>query len=64
MPVEYSFSYWRKIMKLIICHQKIPMIEPRLINTRIKLEDDIPLSLYEYFKWFKENKKIVIIYGS
>ena len=38
-----------------------PMIEPRLMNTRIKLEQDIPLSLFEYFRWFKENKRIVLI---
>ena len=31
------------------------------MNTRIKLEENIPLSLFEYFKWFKENKRIVLI---
>ena len=38
-----------------------PIIEPRLMNTRIRLEENIPLSLFEYFKWFKENKRIVLI---
>lgn len=41
--------------------KKYPIIEPRLMNTRIKLEENIPLSLFEYFKWFKENKRIVLI---
>lgn len=38
-----------------------PIVEPRFINTRIRLEEDIPLSLFEYFKWFRENKKRVLI---
>lgn len=38
-----------------------PSIEPRVMGTRIKLEENIPLGLFEYFKWFKENKKIVLI---
>lgn len=37
------------------------MIEPRFINTRIRLDEDIPLTLYDYFKWFKETRKKVII---
>lgn len=37
------------------------MVEPRIINTRIRLDQDIPLTLYEYFKWFKETKKKVVI---
>ena len=40
---------------------KEPMIEPRLMSTRIRLEENIPLSLFEYFKWFKENKRIVLV---
>ena len=28
--------------------KKYPIIEPRLMNTRIKLEENIPLSLFEY----------------
>ncbi|MDD7792715.1 hypothetical protein [Clostridium sp. 'White wine YQ'] len=39
-----------------------PMIEPRFITTRINLEEDIPYLLYEYFKWFKENGRRVVIH--
>lgn len=38
-----------------------PIVEPRFINTRIRLEENIPLSLFEYFKWFRENNKRVLI---
>lgn len=38
-----------------------PIVEPRFMNTRIRLEEEIPLSLFEYFKWFRENKKRVLI---
>lgn len=41
---------------------KRPFVEPRIINTRINLEEDMPYDLYDYLKWFKENKRIVIIY--
>lgn len=37
------------------------MIEPRIINTRIRLDEDIPLILYEYLKWFKETKQRVLV---
>lgn len=40
-----------------------PMIEPRFITTRINLEEDIPYLLYEYFKWFKENGRRVVIHA-
>lgn len=39
-----------------------PMIEPRFITTRIDLEEDIPYLLYEYFKWFKDNGRRVVIH--
>ena len=38
------------------------LVEPRLIMTRINLNSDIPYVLYEYIKWFKNNKKNVITY--
>lgn len=39
-----------------------PFIEPRLITTRIDLNKDIPYILYDYLKWFRDNKKKVMIY--
>lgn len=38
------------------------LVEPRVITTRINLNSDIPYVLYEYIKWFKNNKKNVITY--
>ena len=57
---EYIFPIGEKFEINYMPSQE-PMIEPRLMNTRIKLEQDIPLSLFEYFRWFKENKRIVLI---
>lgn len=48
-------------MDLVYLLNPMPMIEPRFLNTRIKLEDDIPLAVYEYVKWFSYNNKNVII---
>ena len=48
-------------MDLVYLLDPIPMIEPRFFNTRIKLEEDIPLAVYEYIKWFNDNNKNVII---
>ena len=47
-------------MDLVYLLNPMPMIEPRFLNTRIKLEDDIPLAVYEYVKWFSYNNKNVI----
>ena len=48
-------------MDLVYLLNPMPMIEPRFLNTRIKLEDDIPLAVYEYVKWFSYNNKNVLI---
>lgn len=48
-------------MELIYLTLPVPMIEPRIISTRIKLEEDIPLVLYDYIKWYKDNRKNVLI---
>lgn len=47
--------------ELVYLSDTTSMIEPRILNTRIRLDEDIPLTLYEYFKWFKETKKRVVI---
>lgn len=39
-----------------------PFVEPRIITTRIDLNKDIPYILYDYLKWFRDDKKRVIIY--
>lgn len=57
---EYIFPIGEKI-DLMYLVAPIPIIEPRLMNTRIKLDDNIPMTLFEYFKWFKENKQVVLI---
>lgn len=48
-------------MTLSYLIDKFPMAEPRLLSTRIKLEEDIPMALYDYFKWFKTNNKKALI---
>ena len=57
---EFIFPIGEKIQIPYMLSEE-PMTEPRLMNTRIRLEENIPLSLFEYFKWFKENKRIVVI---
>lgn len=57
---EIAFPIGQKL-DLVYLPDAISMIEPRIINTRIRLEEDIPLTLYQYLKWFKETKKRVII---
>lgn len=37
-------------------------VEPRFLTTRIDLSKDIPYSLYDYLKWFIENKQKVLMY--
>ena len=39
-----------------------PFVEPRFITTRVNLNNDIPYILYDYLKWFRDNKKNIVIY--
>lgn len=57
---ENVFPIGSKI-DLVYLLDNVPIVEPRILSTRIKLEEDIPLALYEYFKWFKKNKKRALI---
>ena len=41
---------------------KIPIIEPRIITTRINLNVDIPLVVYEYLNWSIISNRRVIIF--
>ena len=34
-----------------------PFVEPRVMPTRIDLNTDIPYTLYDYLKWFKESNQ-------
>ena len=57
---EYIFPIGNK-MELVYLLNNVPIVEPRFVLTRIRLEQDIPLALYEYLKWFKKNKKRALI---
>lgn len=39
-----------------------PFVEPRILTTRIDLSLDIPFTLYDYLRWFRENNHKVVIY--
>ncbi|MGH4138515.1 hypothetical protein [Clostridium sp.] len=42
-------------------NNRIPIIEPRIITTRINLNIDIPLVVYEYLNWsIISNRKVII----
>ena len=48
--------------ELAAYNYKKPFVEPRILTTRIDLNVDIPFTLYDYLKWFKENNHKVAIY--
>ena len=48
--------------ELAAYNYKKPFVEPRILTTRIDLNVDIPYTLYDYLKWFKENNHKVAIY--
>ncbi|MBE6090432.1 MAG: hypothetical protein E7206_20835 [Clostridium beijerinckii] len=48
--------------ELAAYNYKKPFVEPRVLTTRIDLNSDIPFSLYDYLKWFRENSHKVAIY--
>lgn len=54
--------YMGEMLEISSLVAKRPFVEPRIISTRINLEEDIPYTLYEYLKWFRDNKRKVIIY--
>ncbi|NLK94362.1 MAG: hypothetical protein GX275_04105 [Clostridiales bacterium] len=39
-----------------------PFLEPRLIKTRVDLNNDMPTILLEYIRWFISKKKKIVIY--
>jgi len=48
--------------ELIPMYVNKPFVEPRFIATRIDLKKDIPYSLYDYLKWFRDQKKRVVLF--
>lgn len=42
-------------------HIQKPFCEPRVIQTKVNLEEDIPFMLYDYLKWFIDNKEITVL---
>lgn len=58
--VETVLSEYATIM-FPLKDNKIPIIEPRIITTRINLSTEIPLVVYEYLKWsIISNRKVII----
>jgi late competence protein required for DNA uptake (superfamily II DNA/RNA helicase) len=48
--------------ELAAYNYKKPFVEPRILTTRIDLNSDIPFTLYDYLRWFRENNHKVAIY--
>ena len=59
--VEKVISMGEKIDIASMVSKK-PFVEPRIISTRINLNEDIPYALYNYLNWFIDNKRTVVIY--
>ena len=74
--IEYLYIYTKRIISYSVDKvinmgtsfeisdliRKKVFVEPRVITTRVKLDEDIPYTLYDYLMWFKNNKRKVIIY--
>ncbi|SHE67148.1 hypothetical protein [Clostridium fallax] len=51
-----------KCIDMCGCINNTPFPEPRIITTRIDLTKDIPYLVYDYLKWFSQNKRTVVIH--
>lgn len=58
--IDESFNAGRDIF-LNIRSNKIPLVEPRLIMTRIDVNKEMPYAVYEYIKWSMNIDRKVII---
>ena len=47
---------------LPVGENKLPMVEPRIITTRIDVNKSIPYVVYEYLKWSIDSDRKVIVY--
>lgn len=59
--IEAIFQGKRELV-LPISENSLPVVEPRVITTRIDVNKDIPYLVYEYLKWSMHLEKKVIIY--
>lgn len=58
--VEENFSKG-KVISLSVKSNKMPLVEPRLITTRIDVNKEMPYVVYEYIKWAMNINRRVII---
>lgn len=58
--IESIFNNCRNI-DIYAHYCNVPIVEPRIIKTRIDINRDIPFALYEYLKWFIEANRNVVI---
>jgi late competence protein required for DNA uptake (superfamily II DNA/RNA helicase) len=47
---------------LPVSDNKLPVVEPRIITTRIDVNKDIPFVVYEYLNWSIDSDRKVIVY--
>jgi len=59
--IESIFVDYKEII-IPVRDGKKPLLEPRIIVTRIDLNTDIPYVVFEYLKYSKKNKRNTIIY--
>ncbi|GAA0728168.1 hypothetical protein GCM10008905_26690 [Clostridium malenominatum] len=59
--IEGIFNKKREI-NLPVMESALPLVEPRVITTKIDLNTDIPYTIYEYLKWWLKLEKRVVIY--
>lgn len=59
--IENVFKLGAELV-LPVSDNKLPMVEPRIITTRIDLNKDIPFVVYEYLNWSIDSDRKVIVY--
>ncbi|MBU5486098.1 hypothetical protein KQI86_17395 [Clostridium sp. MSJ-11] len=59
--VEALFNKKREICFPIL-ENRLPLVEPRIVTTKIDLNLDIPYTIYEYLKWWLHSNKKIILY--
>lgn len=59
--IEGLFNKKREI-NFPVMDSSLPLVEPRIITTKIDLNKDIPYTIYEYLKWWLQMEKKVVIY--
>ena len=51
-----------KHIEILNNQRKTHFLEPRLITTRVNLENSMPYTLYDYIEWFIGEKRILVVY--